>query len=99
MISRARCGCSISLIHGYAHPELEIKIAEAVKNDFPEVAAYSAAELVPFSREYERVETALANAFVGPTMHRYFNRLRNSDTDRWAIMESSGGPDPRGGHG
>ena len=37
------------------------------------------------------METALANAFVGPTMHRYFQRLRKSGDDQWAIMESSGG--------
>ena len=81
----------ISLIHGYAHQDLEAQIANAVAERFPGVTAYSAAKLVPFSREYERVETALANAFVGPTMHRYFQRLRHSDTDQWAIMESSGG--------
>ena len=67
----------ISLIHGYAHQDLEAQIANAVAERFPGVTAYSAAKLVPFSREYERVETALANA-VGPTMHRYFQRLRHS---------------------
>ncbi|MEC8049629.1 MAG: hydantoinase B/oxoprolinase family protein [Myxococcota bacterium] len=81
----------ISLIHGYAHPELEGQIADALTERFPGIVAHSASELVPFSREYERVETALANAFVGPTMHRYFQRLRKSGDDQWAIMESSGG--------
>ena len=51
----------ISLIHGYAHQDLEAQIANAVAERFPGVTAYSAAKLVPFSREYERVETAPAS--------------------------------------
>lgn len=81
----------VSLIHGYAHADLEKVIAAAFQARFPSVVAQSAAALVPFSREYERLETALSNAFVQPVMRAYLTKLKQSAEETWAIMASSGG--------
>jgi N-methylhydantoinase A len=45
----------VSLIHGYAHRDLEVTIAEAIQRRFKTAVVQSAASLVPFSREYERL--------------------------------------------
>ena len=81
----------VSLIHGYANIDLEQAVAKAIQGKFQGLEVQSAAALVPFSREYERVETALANAFVQPAMQRYLGGLKSRYPAAWAIMGSAGG--------
>jgi len=59
------------------------------------VPIITSAEVVAETREFERFATALASAAVTPVMDRYLARLDQFlPTDRWAVMESSGGAVP-----
>ncbi len=69
---------AIGLLHAYANPAHEALLAEALAAHLPgEVTICKSHEVSPEIREYERLSTVCANAYVRPLMQRY---LRNFDT-------------------
>ncbi len=74
-------GCkavAIGLLHAYAHPKHELRIAELLKPHLPEdVTICLSSEVAPEIREYERFSTTVANAYVRPLMAGYLHRLRD----------------------
>jgi N-methylhydantoinase A len=88
---------AISLLHSYADPSHERRVAELVRAALPEsVYVTCSTEILPEIREYERTSTAVVNAYVGPTVRNYLSAL---DRDVRAIgvrgalqiMQSNGG--------
>jgi N-methylhydantoinase A len=88
---------AISLLHAYASPAHEQRVAEIVRAHVgEEVFVTCSSEILPEIREYERTSTAVVNAYVGPAVRRYVSslqdRLRRAGvTAPLQIMQSSGG--------
>ena len=62
---------AVGLIHGYANPAHEQRIGEIVSRERPGLSVTLASDVCPEVREYERLSTACANAYVQPLMSRY----------------------------
>ena len=86
---------AVGLLHAYANPAHEQRIGEMLTESLPEVAVTLASEVCPEIREYERLSTACANAYVKPLMSRYLNQLASdlaaSGFDCPFLMMTSGG--------
>jgi N-methylhydantoinase A len=68
-------------LNGYAAPEDEGRIADALQAQLPGVAVTSAARVWPEIREYERTLVACLNAYIQPLMQGYFARLASGLQD------------------
>jgi len=66
---------ALMLINGYADPEAERRIADALSARLPALPLSSAAAIWPEIREYERTLVACLNAYIQPLMDAYFTRL------------------------
>ena len=69
---------AVGLIHGYANPNHERRIGAILADERPELAVTLASDVCPEVREYERLSTACANAYVQPPMSRYLKGLAES---------------------
>ena len=70
---------AIGLLHAYAHPKHEQRIAEMIKPLLPaHVTICLSSEVAPEIREYERFSTTVANAYVRPLMAGYLKRLQSA---------------------
>jgi N-methylhydantoinase A len=86
----------ICLIHAYANPAHERRVAEIISEIYPDATLSLSSEVLPEYREYERAVTTLVDAFVKPYMERYLERvhealpatLRNRP---FLVMQSNGG--------
>ena len=84
---------AVMLLHAYADPTHENRVAEALASVGVPVSLSSA--LLPEYREYERVSTTVVNAYVAPTVSGYLNRLaRESGALLVRVMGSNGGAIP-----
>ena len=87
---------AVALIHGYANPAHERRIAEILAAERPGLSVTLASEVCPEIREYERTSTACANAYVRPLMARYLTGLAASLHESgllcpFLLMTSGGG--------
>ena len=87
---------AVVLLHSYRNPEHEVRLGRILAEENPDAYVTLSHELSREYREFERTSTTAANAFVGPTVTRYLERLhaRLSDGGRDAnlsIMQSNGG--------
>ena len=62
---------AIGLLHAYANPVHERRIAAMVAERFPALDLSLSCEVCPEVREYERQSTTVANAYVKPAMAGY----------------------------
>jgi len=87
---------AICFLHSYMNDTHERRAAEILAAELPGVSITRSSEVCPEIREYERMSTACANAYVQPMVGRYVQRL---ETELAAIglacplllMMSSGG--------
>ncbi len=87
---------AVGLIHGYANPAHERRVAAILAAERPGLAVTLASDVCPEVREYERLSTACANAYVQPLMARYLTGLADSLRRRglacpFLLMTSGGG--------
>lgn len=83
---------AVCLLHSYAAPEHERRLAAGARGRSPGVFVTASHEVLPEFREYERCSTTVVNAYVGPVMSRYLGELaRSLDPQRVRIMQSNGG--------
>ncbi len=66
---------AIGLLHGYANPIHEKRVADILRTALPDLKISLASEVCPEIREYERQSTTCANAYVQPLIARYLIRL------------------------
>ena len=66
---------AIGLLHCYANSSHEEQVAERIAKSLPDLAITLSSEACPEIREYERLSTACANAYVQPIMARYVRNL------------------------
>jgi N-methylhydantoinase A len=69
---------AIVFLHSYLNPAHELRARELVLEEFPDVELISLShEVYPKPPEFERTSTTLVNAYVGPPIVRYLDRLEN----------------------
>jgi N-methylhydantoinase A len=66
---------AIGYLHAFVNPEHEQRTAEYLQASRPQLSITLASEVCPEIREFERLSTACANAYVRPLMARYLERL------------------------
>ncbi len=66
----------VGFLHSYANPAHEQEAGAMLAERLPGVAITLSSRVCPELREYERLSTAAANAYVQPLMSRYLNALR-----------------------
>ena len=87
---------AIGLLHAYASPAHEQRVAAIIRAAFPDLALSLSSEICPEIREYERQSTTCANAYVQPLMARYLKALEDRLGARglacpFFLMTSGGG--------
>ncbi len=87
---------AIGYLHAFVNAEHEERTAELLRAARPELSITLAAEVCPEIREFERLSTACANAYVRPLMSRYLERLSGELIERgyecpFLLMTSGGG--------
>jgi N-methylhydantoinase A len=66
---------AIGLLHAYANPAHERRTAEIIAAALPDLPITLASTVCPEIREYERLSTACANAYIQPLVARYLSAL------------------------
>ena len=66
---------AVSFLHSYKNPAHEEAVARAITARLPDVYVSISSKVLPEFREYERTSTTVLNAYVGPKMANYFDRL------------------------
>jgi len=104
LLERDVSGIAICLLHAYANPAHEIALATMIRERAPHVAVSASHEVSPEFREYERSVTTLVNAFVGPIVENYIDKLDGALREDGykgvlRIMQSNGGVMPAGAAG
>ena len=90
---------AVSLLHSYANPDHEARIAELLTERLPGIDLSLSSQVLPEMREYERTSTTVINAYVRPVVARYLNDLdlrlsARGLTIPLTIMQSNGGLAP-----
>src|SRR5229473_429459 len=86
----------VCLIHSYANPAHERRVAEIIAEEYPGSTVSLSCEVLPEYREYERAVTTLVDVFVKPHMERYLRRVDEAlgaglRERPFLVMQSSGG--------
>ena len=87
---------AICFLHSYANAMHERAAKAAIQAARPGRYVCTSAEVLPQFREYERFNTTVLNAYIGPLMGRYLDTLKGSLAERGYgrdvfIMTSNGG--------
>ena len=87
---------AIGLIHAYANPVHEQRVAGLLQQALPDLSITLSSAVCPEIREYERQSTTCANAYVQPLMVRYLRQLEQKLRERglrcpFLLMTSGGG--------
>ena len=87
---------ALCFLHSYVAPEHELTLAARLRERFPKLFVSASAEIIREFREYERASTTSVNAYVGPVVSRYLERLssRLALATEIEIFESSGARAP-----
>lgn len=86
---------AISFLHAYANPAHEQAMARALRELHPDLYVTLSSDVCPEFREYERTSTAVVNAYIGPAVSRYIDRLDAAlaarKIARLMVVKSNGG--------
>lgn len=66
---------AVSFLYGFIRPEHEKRAVEILREEHPEAFISAGHEIAPEFREYERLSTVVLNAYLGPVMRNYIERL------------------------
>ena len=87
---------AVCCMHSYADDSNEQRIGEILAQEMPDAYVCLSSRVLPQIKEFERFSTTTVNAFVGPILANYMNRLRSRLDDAGykkdvLIMHSHGG--------
>ena len=68
---------SVCFLFSFLNDAHEKRVAEIVREEFPEAFLSVSSEVLPQYREYERFSTVCLNAFIGPRVASYVRRLED----------------------
>jgi N-methylhydantoinase A len=69
---------AVCLLFSFVNAEHERRVAEIVREEFPEAFLSVSSDVLPQYREYERFSTVCLNAYVGPKVAGYVRRLEDA---------------------
>jgi N-methylhydantoinase A len=78
---------AVVLLFSFLHPEHERRVGKAVRRALPGVRVSLSVEVLPEVREYERLSTTVANAYLAPALSAYLAEIEPVPL----VMQSSGG--------
>ncbi|HEX3566297.1 MAG TPA: hydantoinase/oxoprolinase family protein, partial [Acidimicrobiales bacterium] len=86
---------AICLLFSFENPEHERRLARAVRAARPEAFVACSSDVDPHPEEFERTSTTVLNAYLGPLVGKYLDRVRASVIESGLpapmIMQSNGG--------
>ncbi len=87
---------AVLLLHSYRNPAHEQRVKEIIVEELPQAFVTASHELSQEYREFERVSTAVANAYVGPRVSAYLGELeshlgRQGFNGNFYAVQSTGG--------
>ncbi len=87
---------AISLLFSFVNPDHEKRLAELVREEMPGVELSISHEVMPKAPEFERTSTTVVNAYIGPRVTGYLNRLTERLHEagykgELLVVQSSGG--------
>jgi N-methylhydantoinase A len=90
---------AITLLHSYANPEHERRVAEIVAEIAPDLKISISSDVLAEPGEFERASTTVMNAYLMPPLKDYLGRIAmtliaDGVTIEPAIMQSGGGVMP-----
>ena len=71
---------AVGFLHSYVNPSHEQRAGDILADLLPDVEISLSSDVSPEMREYERISTACANAYVQPLMSKHLLRLANDLT-------------------
>ena len=86
----------ICFLHSYINPDHERRVGEILQAAMPELSVTLSSRVCPEIREYERMSTTCANAYIQPLMAGYLHKLEEGLAETGLtcpllMMMSSGG--------
>jgi len=85
---------AVCLLHAYAHPENEQRVAEILRTEL-DIPISASHEVLPEFREFERTATTAVDAYVTPAIDGYLTRLTDKATEAGVpeprVMQANGG--------
>lgn len=88
---------AVCYLFSFSNPKHEQLTEEIIKDEFPGVRVSLSCEILPTIREYVRLSTTVMDAYVGPILEEYLQRLGRGLQEegivrqRAYIMQSNGG--------
>lgn len=84
---------AVVTLFSYVNPVHEQRLAQLLVEELPDVEVSLSHEVMPKAPEFERVSTTVLNAYVGPLVTSYLDRIVESlgPGVRLLIMQSGGG--------
>lgn len=67
---------AVCFLYSFINSEHEVAVKELLARELPDVFVSISSDVAPEFREYERMSTVVVNAYLGPTMKTYIDRLR-----------------------
>ncbi|SPJ26891.1 hydantoinase/oxoprolinase family protein [Falsiruegeria mediterranea] len=66
---------AICLMHSYANPTHERRLRDVLISQYPNLTVSISSDVSPEAREFDRLCTTVANAYIQPLMESYLNRF------------------------
>lgn len=86
---------AICLLHAYANPAHELLLADLLRAEMPELVVSLSHQVSPEAREFDRLCTTIANAYIQPLMGEYLSdfarRFMNQGLTCPILMMTAGG--------
>ena len=87
---------AICLLHAYANNKHELKLRSLIQAACPEIAVSISSEVSPEAREFDRLSTTVANAYIQPLMQQYLGAFERQFKSAGVVcpilmMTASGG--------
>jgi len=87
---------AVILLFSYLHPDHERKIQDILMHRLSDLYVSISSDILPEFREYERTAATVLNAYLGPVISDYLERMQgeiqeNGLTGKFYIMQSNGG--------
>jgi len=72
---------AVCFLYGFLNTKHERRALEIVREILPDVFICASHQIAPEFREYERLSTTVVNAYLGPIMKKYIQRLQHRFED------------------
>ena len=69
---------AVCFLYGFLNTEHEALARRVIEEELPGVFVSASHEVAPEFREFERLSTTVVNAYLGPVMQRYIQRLKEN---------------------